>query len=92
VALTLDPWRDTPSRLPAMAEQWSVAEGDFVLSGSVDAVEEALTAWGVVRARDEATGNVVHPALVYLVERDGTVAYASSGATEQLVTLGRRLR
>lgn len=92
VALTLDPWRDTPSRLPSMAEQWELAEGDLVLGGSVDAVEEALTAWGVARDRDEATGDVAHPALVYLVERDGTVAYASSGATEQLVALGRRLR
>jgi len=92
VALTLDPWRDTPSRLSAMADQWALEEGDFVLSGSVDAVEEALTSWNVARERDEATGNVVHPALVYLVEADGTVAYASSGATEQLVALGRRLR
>jgi len=91
VALTLDPWRDTPSRLPAMAEQWDLSEGDLVLSGSVDAVEDALTAWGVARDRDEATGNVNHPVLVYLVEPDGIVAYASTGATGQLVELGRRL-
>lgn len=92
MAVTLDPWRDTPSRLPAMAEQWTLAPGDLVLSGSVEDVERALTAWGVARERDEATGDVNHPALVYLVEPDGTVAYASTGATPQLVALGRRLQ
>ena len=92
VALPLDPWRDPPSRLPAMAEQWALAPGDLVLSGTVEDVERALTAWGVARERDDATGDVSHPALVYLVEPDGTVAYASTGATPQLVALGRRLK
>jgi cytochrome oxidase Cu insertion factor (SCO1/SenC/PrrC family) len=92
VALTLDPWRDTPSRLPTMAEQWAVAEDDFVLSGSVPAVEAALDAWNVARVRDEQTGDVTHPALVFIVESDGTVAYASTGAPEQLVELARRTR
>lgn len=92
LALTLDPWRDTPSRLPAMAEQWNLGPGDLVLGGEVAAVEQALTAWNVPRERDEATGNLTHPALVYLVEGDGTVAYASTGSAEQLVALGRRLR
>jgi cytochrome oxidase Cu insertion factor (SCO1/SenC/PrrC family) len=91
VALTLDPWRDTPSRLPALAEQWALAPGDLVLSGSVEDVEDVLTAWGVARERDDATGNVNHPALVFLVEPDGRVAYASTGATGQLVALARRL-
>jgi cytochrome oxidase Cu insertion factor (SCO1/SenC/PrrC family) len=92
VALALDPWRDTPSRLPTMAEQWAVAEDDFVLSGSVPAVEAALDAWNVARVRDEQTGDVTHPALVFIVESDGTVAYASTGAPEQLVELARRTR
>jgi protein SCO1/2 len=92
VALTLDPWRDTPSRLPAMAEQWAVAEDDFVLSGPVPAVEAALDAWNVARVRDEQTGDVTHPALVFIVEPDGTVAYGSTGALEQLVELARRTR
>lgn len=91
VALTLDPWRDTPSRLPAMAEQWEVEDTDFVLSGPIPAVEAALDAWNVARVRDEQTGDVTHPALVFIVEADGTVAYGSTGAMEQLVELARRL-
>ena len=92
VALTLDPWRDTPSRLSAMAEQWAVAENDFVLSGPVPAVEAALDAWNVARVRDEQTGDVTHPALVFIVEANGTVAYGSTGAPEHLVELARRTR
>jgi cytochrome oxidase Cu insertion factor (SCO1/SenC/PrrC family) len=92
VALTLDPWRDTPSRLPDMVRQWSLPESDFVVGGSVEAVEAALDAWGVARIRDEQSGDVTHPALVYLVESDGTVAYASTGAPGQLKVLARRMR
>lgn len=52
-------------------------------------VEAALEAWDVGRTRDERTGDIVHPGLVYLVERDGTVAYLATGGVEQLVSLGR---
>jgi len=92
VALTLDPWRDTPSRLGVIAEEWGLGPGDLLLGGDVAAVEAALDAWNVARSRDERSGDVIHPALVYLVERDGTVAYASTGAPEQLRTLASRLR
>ena len=92
VVLTLDPWRDTPSRLPSIAEQWGVGSEDLILSGPVDAVENALTAWNVARVRDASTGDVVHPALVYLVEADGTVAYASTGSPDQIEALARRMR
>lgn len=92
VALTLDPWRDTPARLPAMAERWGLDDGDFILSGTVEAVEHALDAWNVPRERDERTGDLAHPALVYLVESDGTLAYASTGGPNQLLELSRRMR
>ena len=92
VALTLDPWRDTPSRLPDMAARWGLEEGDFVLSGAVEAVEAALDAWNVPRERDERTGELAHPALTFLVEGDGTVAFATAGSPVQLAALGRRLR
>jgi protein SCO1/2 len=92
VALTLDPWRDTPSRLGVIAEDWGLGPGDLMLGGSVVAVESALDAWDVARSRDERTGDVIHPALVYLVEPDGTVAYASNGAPGQLRALALRLK
>jgi protein SCO1/2 len=92
VALTLDPWRDTPARLAEMARGWMFGEGDLVLGGDVESVEAALDAWGVPRERDARTGEISHPALTFLVEADGTVAYATGGAPAQIVTLARLLR
>jgi protein SCO1 len=91
--VTLDPWRDPPSRLPGMARQWGLPEaGAWILSGEVAEVEAALDAWEVPRSRDLRTGEVTHPSLLYVVDRDGTLAYASTGGTDALVSLVRRLR
>jgi len=93
VVLTLDPWRDTPSRLPALVGQFMLDPAvDLMVSGDVEAVEAALDAWGIPRDRDTRTGDVTHPALVYLIDSDGTLAYASTGGPEQLSSLARRLR
>jgi protein SCO1 len=90
--VTLDPWRDPPSRLPAMARSWGLpAQGVWVLSGSVAEVEAALDAWEVPRTRNEATGEVTHPSLLYVIDRNGRIAYASSGGVDALVSLVRRL-
>ncbi|HUF51289.1 MAG TPA: SCO family protein [Longimicrobiales bacterium] len=90
--ITLDPWRDTPSRLPAMAQSWGLpAAGAWVLSGAAEAVEATLDGWEVPRGRDLSTGEVTHPSLVYVVDRNGRIAYASTGGTDALVALVRRL-
>jgi len=91
VVLTLDPWRDTPSRLSALVDQFALdPERDFVVSGSVESVNAALDAWLVPRERDERSGDVTHPAIVYFVQADGTISYASSGGVAQMVSLARR--
>jgi cytochrome oxidase Cu insertion factor (SCO1/SenC/PrrC family) len=90
--VTLDPWRDTPSRLPALAESWQLPAGDaFVLSGAVEQVESVLNAWNIPRSRNESTGDVTHPSLVYVVDNNGRIAFASTGGSENLAALLRRL-
>ncbi|HEX6939519.1 MAG TPA: SCO family protein [Longimicrobiales bacterium] len=89
--VTLDPWRDTPSRLPAIAEAWGMGEDAHFLGGEVAHVEATLDAWGVGRSRDTRTGDVTHPALVYVLDRDGRIAFAVSGGLAPLVALVRRL-
>jgi cytochrome oxidase Cu insertion factor (SCO1/SenC/PrrC family) len=92
LVVTLDPWRDPPSRLPAMATGWGFPERDaYVLSGSVADVEATLDAWDVPRTRDENTGEVTHPSLLYVIDRAGRIAYASTGGVDALVSLIRRL-
>ena len=93
VVFTLDPWRDTPRRLPALVEQFELdPERDFVVSGSVEALNAALDALNMARERDLTTGDIIHPALVDLVEGDGTIAYGSTGVQSHLVQLAQRLR
>jgi cytochrome oxidase Cu insertion factor (SCO1/SenC/PrrC family) len=91
VVVTLDPWRDTPSRLPAMAEQWGLRRDAHVLSGVPETVERVLNAWRVPRVRNERTGDLVHPAIVYVVGRDGRIAYAVSGSAEAMAAALRQL-
>jgi protein SCO1 len=89
--VTLDPWRDTPARLPHVAETWKLDADSYVLGGSVDEVEAVLDGWEVPRSRDPRTGEVAHPSLVYVVDAEGRIAYAVTGRTEQIVQAVRRL-
>jgi cytochrome oxidase Cu insertion factor (SCO1/SenC/PrrC family) len=91
VVITLDPWRDTPSRLADLHRQWMLPEDARVLGGDVPTVEAALDAWRVARSRDRTTGDIVHPALVYLVDRTGVIRYATTGGVETVVELARRM-
>lgn len=80
--VTLDPWRDTPSRLPSMAEQWGVTGDAHVLSGTVEEVELTLTRWRVPRIRNEQTGDLSHPTLSYVISPEGKIAYVLNGGQE----------
>jgi len=92
VVFTLDPWRDTPARLGPMLRQFGLDPVlDHVVGGEIGAVEAALDSWEIARERNERSGDIVHPSLIYLVETDGTVAYASGGALEHLTGLAERL-
>lgn len=73
--ITLDPWRDTVGSLPEMAKRWELAHNVHLLSGQVQEVEAALSALDVARQRDQKTGDVVHPALVYIADGEGRIVY-----------------
>lgn len=79
LVVTLDPWRDTPSRLAAMAKQWGLSGDAHVLSGEPDDVERTLNAWRVPRVRNERTGDLVHPTIVYVIAPNGKIAYVVNG-------------
>lgn len=92
VVLTLDPWRDTPNRLPGLIEQFELTpERDFVVSGGVGPVQAALDEWGIPRERDELTGDITHPGILFMVDPKGTVAYQSTGGVAQVVSLAGRM-
>ncbi len=111
VVITLDPWRDTPARLPSLARQFHLdgggagdagdagddgdggeeRAGAYLLSGTVEAVNGALDALRVARERVPDTGDIVHPALVYLLDGAGTIVYAASGHADLIEELARRM-
>ena len=91
LVISLDPWRDTPARLPTIAAQWMLGEHDLALSGDTSTVNNVLDAWKVGRERDLQTGDIVHPRLIYVVDRDGRIAYATAGTTATIAELVRLL-
>ncbi|NNM34662.1 MAG: SCO family protein [Gemmatimonadetes bacterium] len=91
VVITLDPWRDTPSRLPHLADQFMMGPGGHVLSGPVDEVNRVLDGLQMARQRDLQTGDIIHPSLVYLLDETGVVAYGATGHAPLIEELLRRL-
>lgn len=90
--ITLDPWRDTPSRLPQMHADWQMPRRVRVLSGEVGDVTSTLDGFRVPWQRDEASGDVVHPALVYAIDVEGRIAYGfNNPSVEWLVEATSRL-
>jgi protein SCO1/2 len=71
VIVTLDPWRDTPGSLPAIAARWNMSPGTLMLSGPVEAVNRVLDDYRVARERDMRTGDIAHPGLVYVIDPAG---------------------
>jgi len=94
VVVTLDPWRDTPGSLPTLLEGWGLdrVANAHALSGEVAAVEAVRESWGVSARRDEKTGEIVHPGLVFVVDAEGRLAYRfANPPAEWLVAAVARL-
>jgi len=74
--ITLDPWRDTPSGLPGIARQWDVPKNFHILSSArATEVLSVIKAYQVPFERNDKTGDVSHPGLVFLVDAQGRLAY-----------------
>lgn len=91
VVVTLDPWRDTPSRLPHIAKMWGLPDSARVLSAEVASVERVLDAWGIARQRDGSSGEIVHPTTAYLVDRGGRLRYVTPSDPSRIAELLRDL-
>jgi cytochrome oxidase Cu insertion factor (SCO1/SenC/PrrC family) len=91
IVVTLDPWRDTPSRLESIEERWQMEEGARVVSGSVPQVVAVLDAWGIERSRNPRNGDLVHIPRVFVVDREGNLAYEADADAGLLADLAGRL-
>jgi cytochrome oxidase Cu insertion factor (SCO1/SenC/PrrC family) len=74
--VTLDPWRDTPGTLPALARRWALPPHFHVLTSHHPAdVVAVARAFGVPSIRDDTSGDITHPGLVFVVDAAGRLAY-----------------
>ncbi len=85
LVVTLDPWRDTPSRLPSIAAQWGMTGDAHVLGGEPETVERTLSTWRIPRVRNERTGDISHPTMVYVIGPNGRITYVVNGTEEQII-------
>ncbi len=81
VVITLDPWRDTPKSLPTLAQKWKLPAQAHVLSGDVSTVNEVLTNYQIATKRNENDGDIVHPALTYVINKSGHIVYKFNNAS-----------
>ncbi|HUE95317.1 MAG TPA: SCO family protein, partial [Longimicrobiaceae bacterium] len=91
LVVTLDPWRDSPTRLPHIASSWGLGEDAHLLGGSVDEVNAALDAWKVERVRDPRTGEIGHTGFHYVIGRDGHIGYLVAGGADRVAEAVRRV-
>jgi cytochrome oxidase Cu insertion factor (SCO1/SenC/PrrC family) len=91
LVVTLDPWRDTPARLEHLATTWELGTDGFALGGTVAEVNATLDGWEIQRSRDERTGDIIHAPVVYVLDRDGRIAFVSTGEIRSLTELVERL-
>lgn len=75
VVVTLDPWRDTPKALDSIRQRWALPENALVLSGTVNEIEQVLSDYQYQSVRDEKTGDLTHPAIMYVVSPAGQINY-----------------
>lgn len=80
LVVTLDPWRDTPSSLPDLAEKWELPAHARVLSEEVPVVTSVLDRYEVPWSRNETDGDITHPALIYVIDGDGKIAFTFNNA------------
>lgn len=91
VVLTVDPWRDTPERLPTLARHWHLGPEDRVLSGTVEDVERALDALGVGRLRNVTNGEIDHAGVAMIIDEGGRITWRVDGGPSSVAMLAGKL-
>ncbi len=88
LVITLDPWRDTPKSLPGLAKKWELPENAYVLSGSIEDVTATIEAYNMPITRNEQNGDILHPAITYIIDERGHIRYTFNNAPFSWITQG----
>lgn len=93
LVVTIDPVRDTPSTLASTTSKWQFTPEMYFLSGDPSRVNTVLADYKVPVVEDSTSiDGLNHPALVYVVDPQGKIAYSFSNPTKRwLVDAIKRL-
>ncbi|MCB0365740.1 MAG: SCO family protein [Bdellovibrionaceae bacterium] len=76
LVITLDPWRDTPGSLPTIAKEWELPSFAHVLSHkTIEEVTRLFPLFNMPTSRNDKTGDITHPALVFVINPQGQWVY-----------------
>jgi protein SCO1/2 len=92
LAITLDPERDSPEMLAAMANAQQVSAPQFqFLTGAHETVNATLDHFNFARKRDPQTGIIDHANLFLLLDRQNRLAFRFGLGDDQRAHLGEAL-
>jgi protein SCO1/2 len=90
VWIMLDPARDTPDSLPALAARWRLPDGGVLVSGPPAEVHRLMDSLGVAHVPDPASDQIAHPPMVWVLDASGRLTYALNGAPVEWIVEGVR--
>lgn|GEM_PF-4158560 len=90
MVVTVDPWREPPERLAALATQWRLPDRVYLLSGSIDSVAAVLERFRVHTIRDTLTGEVTHSSLAQVAGAGGRIQFLVNSTSPALTDALRR--
>ena len=84
--ITLDPWRDTPSLVESITDSWELPDfAHFITSREYDKINNLLDYLEVPRSRDEKTGEIAHPALVYVLDVHSRIIFKFNNPDSRII-------
>lgn len=83
--ITLDPLRDTPASLPTLAKKWELGAEEHVLSGDPKDVDAVIRSFNVPTSRDDTNGDITHPAIVFILDGNGDLAYSFNNPSPEWI-------
>ncbi|MDH4199089.1 MAG: SCO family protein [Spirochaetia bacterium] len=84
--ITLDPWRDTPNMMKVISDEWKLPPFASIITSRENAkINSLLDALNVPRSRNEKTGEIIHPAFVYILDGNSHIIFKLNNPDSGLI-------
>ncbi len=75
IFITLDPWRDNLTNIFSFSKKLNFFPNEYFLTSSVNDINFLLDKFDIPISRNEIDGDIVHPGLVYVVDKNCNIKY-----------------